>query len=150
MDTGVSQIITYQAYGVSSALHDAARAHGLPRSAVQQILDTAGPGAKPQTMAELINDNEELCNLQESTPQVAELISSAIWLENFTVTSDNIHAAGVVIWPAPAETSDAMKAAEIVRAAMQVARMPAAVSESDSVLAVEMQPQRRAPGKRTP
>ncbi len=97
----VAQIITFGTMGARAAVRDVGRVMDIPLSEVDRIakLIPSIPG-KPVSIAEALEQVEELRKLYETTPYVRQLLDTAMQLEG-VARHASTHAAGVVIADAP-------------------------------------------------
>ncbi len=97
----VAQIITFGTLGARAAVRDVGRVMDIPLSEVDRIakLIPSIPG-KPVSIAEALEQVEELRQLYETTPYVRQLLDTAMQLEG-VARHASTHAAGVVIADAP-------------------------------------------------
>jgi DNA polymerase-3 subunit alpha len=95
----VAQIITFGTMLAKGVLRDVGRALDMPYSDVDRIAKLV-PNRLNITLADALQEEPQLRELQESDPQVNRLIDTARRLEGLTRHA-SVHAAGVVISPLP-------------------------------------------------
>ena len=97
----VAQIITFGTLGARAAIRDVGRVMDIPISEVDRVakLIPAIPG-RPVTIAEVLEESEELQKVYHSAPFYRELIDTASKMEG-TVRNAGTHAAGVIITDKP-------------------------------------------------
>jgi DNA polymerase-3 subunit alpha len=95
----VSQIITFGTMLAKGVLRDVGRVLDMPYSEVDRIAKLV-PNRLNITLDEALQEEPRLRELQASDPQVSRLLDTACRLEGLTRHA-SVHAAGVVISPAP-------------------------------------------------
>ncbi|MCZ6872468.1 MAG: DNA polymerase III subunit alpha [bacterium] len=95
----VAQIITFGTMLAKGALRDVGRALDIPYNEVDRIAKLV-PNRLNITLAEAIQEEPRLQELQKNDPQVGRLLDTARRLEGLTRHA-SVHAAGVVISPTP-------------------------------------------------
>jgi len=97
----VAQIITFGTLGARAAIRDVGRVMDIPISEVDRVakIIPAIPG-RPVTIAEVLEESEELKKVYHSAPFYRELIDTASKMEG-TVRNAGTHAAGVIITDKP-------------------------------------------------
>jgi DNA polymerase-3 subunit alpha len=95
----VAQIITFNTMAAKAAIKDVGRALDMPYGEVDRIAKMI-QGKIGVTIAEVLKENGPLAKAYEDEPKIKELIDTALRLEGL-VRGAGVHAAGVVIAPAP-------------------------------------------------
>ncbi len=95
----VAQIITFGTMAARAAVRDVARAMGLPYALGDRVAKLV-PQALNMTLEEALRTTPKLVELQDSDPQVKNLLDMARQVEGMPRNAST-HAAGVVISPRP-------------------------------------------------
>jgi DNA polymerase-3 subunit alpha len=95
----VAQIITFNTMAAKAAIKDVGRALDVPYGEVDRIAKLI-PATIGITIEQALKDSPPLAQAYESEPKIREIIDTAMRLEGL-VRGAGVHAAGVVIAPAP-------------------------------------------------
>jgi DNA polymerase III subunit alpha len=95
----VAQIITFGTMKAKAVVRDVARALDIPLAEANKVAKLI-PAALDITIAKALEETPALRELEQSDPRVKELLHNARRLEGMTRHA-SVHAAGVVIAPAP-------------------------------------------------